>query len=134
MSRHQKISVESCINFKLMSRREIDVATWIMSRQEIRGRDLNSNLGQSTLKSTIECIGIRAKLRNPINTQLPRRGTQVGGESERKIWVAEGFTLSFLFFSFLFLFFSFSIFRRFRAVYFLSLLFSFYFLDLDVIV
>ena len=109
---------------------------------------MNSNLGQSTLKSTTECIGIRAQLRNPINTQLPRRGNQVGGEAERKIWVAKGFTLSFLFFSFLFfsflffsflffsfLFFSFSVFRRFRVDYFfLFSLFSFYFLDLDVIV
>ena len=78
---------------------------------------MNSNLGQSTLKSTTDCIGIRAQLRNPINTQLPRRRNQVGGELERKIWVAEGFTLSFLFFSFLF--FSFSVFRRFRVDYFL---------------
>ena len=84
-----------------MSQREIDVATWMMSRQGILSRDLNSNLGQSTWKSTTKFIGIRAQLRNPINTQLPRRGKQVGGEAEQKIWVAEGFTLSFSFFSYL---------------------------------
>ena len=96
---------------------------------------MNSNLGQSTWKSTTECIGIRAQERNPINKQLPRRGNQVEGEAERKIWVAEGFTLSFLFFSFLFFsLFSFSVFRRFRVDYFSFSLFSFYFLDLDVIV
>ena len=89
---------------KLMSRRENDVATWMMSRQGTRGRDLNSNMGQSTWKSTKECIGIRAQQRNPINKQLLRRKGQVGGEAERKIWVAEGFTLSFSFFSFLIFF------------------------------
>ena len=93
---------------------------------------MNSNLGQSTLKSTTECIGIRAQLRNPINRQLPRRRNEVGGESERKIWVAKGFTFSFLFFSFLF-FFCFPSFF-FRVDYFSFPLFSFYFLDLDVIV
>ena len=93
---------------------------------------MNSNLGQSTLKSTTECIGIRAQLRNPINRKLPRRRSQVGGESERKIWVAEGFTLSFLFFSFLFFLFFFVVF--FRVDYFSFSLFLFYFLDLDVIV
>ena len=94
-----------------MSRRENDVTTWMMSRQGTRGRDLNSNMGQSTWKSTKECIGIRAQQRNPINKQLPRRKGQDGGEAERKIWVAEGFTLSFSFFSFLFFsFFSFFLF------------------------
>ena len=87
-----------------MSRRENDVATWMMSRQGTRERDLNSNMGQSTWKSTKECIGIRAQQRNPINKQLLRRKGQVGGEAERKIWVAEGFTLSFSFFSFLIFF------------------------------
>ena len=83
-----------------MSRRDIDVATWMMSRQGIKGRDMNSNMGQSTWKSTKECIGIRAQQRNPINKQLPMSKRQVEGEAERKIWVAEGFTLfSFLFFS-----------------------------------
>ena len=60
-------------------------------------------MGQSTWKSIKECIGIRAQLRNPINTQLPRRKRQAVGEAEREIWVAEGFILfffSFLFFSF----------------------------------
>ena len=75
-------------------------------------------MGQSTWKSTKECIGIRAQLRNPINTQLPRRKMQAVGEAEREIWVAEGFIL---FFFFSFLFFSF-------------LLFWFYFLELGVIV
>ena len=68
-------------------------------------------MGQSTWKSTKECIGIRAQQRNPINKQLPRRKRQVAGEAERKIWVAEGFTLfffSFLFFIFFSLF-SFSV-------------------------
>ena len=81
-----------------------------MSRQGICGRNLSSDLGQSTWKSTQECIGIRAQLRNPINTQLPRRKTQAVGEAEREIWVAEGFILfffSFLFFSFLFFYFGF---------------------------
>ena len=73
---------------KLMSRREIDVATWMMSRQGARGRELNSNMGQSTWKSTKECIGIRAQQRNPINKQLPRRRKQVAGEAEGEIWVA----------------------------------------------
>ena len=94
---------------------------------------MNSNLGQSTWKSTTECIGIMAQLRNPINMQLPRRKRQVGGEAERMIWVAEGFTLSFSFFSFLFFIFFFC-FRPFRLDYFSFSLFSFYFLDLDVIV
>ena len=58
-------------------------------------------MGQSTWKSTKVCIGIKAQLRNPINTQLPRRKTQAVGEAEREIWVAEGCILYFLFFSFL---------------------------------
>ena len=77
------------------------------SRKGIRGRDLNSNMGQSTWKSIKECIGIRAQLRNPINKQLPRGDKKAVGEAERKIWVAEGFILfffSFLFFIFIFLF------------------------------
>ena len=70
MSRHQEQPIEACRRLELMSRqeidvatsrttssklhrlnlmsrREIDVATWIMSRQRTRGRDLNSNMGQS---------------------------------------------------------------------------------------
>ena len=43
---------------KLMSRREIDVATWMMLRQGTRGRDLNSNMGQSTWKSTKNALGL----------------------------------------------------------------------------
>ena len=74
-------------------------------------------MGQSTWKSIKECIGIGAQLRNPINTQLPKRKMQAVGEAEREIWVAEGFILFF----FSYLFFSF-------------LLFWFYFLELDVIV
>ena len=101
---------------KLMSQQENDVATWMMSRQGTRGRNLNSNMGQSTWKSTKECIGIRAQQRNPINKQLPRRKGQVGGEAERKIWVAEGFTLSFSFFSFLIFFLFFLFFLLFSSL------------------
>ena len=91
-------------------------------------------MGQSTWKSTKECIGIRAQQRNPINKQLPRSKRKVEGEAERKIWVAEGFTL-FFFFSFLFFsLFSFFCFRHFRLDYFHISLFLFYFPDLDVIV
>ena len=108
---------------KLMSRREIDVAIWMMSRQGTRGRDLNSNMGQSTWKSTKECIRIRAQQRNPINKQLPRSKRQVEGKAERKIWVAEGFTL--FFFSFLFFIFFFC-FRRYRLDYFDLSLFIFF--------
>ena len=66
-------------------------------------------MGQSTWKSIKECIGIRAQLRNPINTQLPKRKKEAGvGEAKRKIWVAEGFVLFFfLFFSFIFFLFYF---------------------------
>ena len=104
-----------------------------MSRQGIRGRDLNSNMGQSTWNSTKEYIGIRAKQRNPINKQLPRRKREVEGVAEGKIWVAEGFILFFfLFFSFLISFFF--CFRHYRLDYFHLSLFLFYFLDLDVIV
>ena len=67
---------------------------------------MNSKLGQTTLKSTAEYIGIRAQLRNPINRQLPIKRRQVAGEAEVEIWVAYGFI--FIFFSFLFFFFSFS--------------------------
>ena len=49
---------------------------------------MNSNLGLATLKSTAGYIGIRAQLKNPINTQLPRIGKQVAGASEVEIWVA----------------------------------------------
>ena len=109
-----------------MSRQEIDVATWMMSRQGTRGRDMNSNMGQSTWKSTKECIGIRAQQRNPINKQLPRRTRQVEGEAERKIWVAEGFTL--FFFSFLFfIFFSFSVSIVIEGIIFIFLYFCFIF-------
>ena len=70
-------------------------------------------MGQSTWKSTKECIRIRAQLRNLINTQLPRRKTQAVGEAEREIWVAEGFILFyFLFFSFLFFSFILVLFSR----------------------
>ena len=66
-------------------------------------------MGQSMWKSTKECIGIRAQLRNPINTQLPMRKAKAVGEAEREIWVAEGFILFFfLFFSFLLFWFYFS--------------------------
>ena len=43
---------------KLMSRRENNVATWMMSRQGTRGHDLNSNMGQSTWKSTKTALGL----------------------------------------------------------------------------
>ena len=91
-----------------MSRHEIDVATWMLSRQENRGHDVNSNLGLGTLKSTAGYIGIRAQLGNPINTQLPKIVKQVAGEVEGEIWVARtSFCFSFLFFFFfLFLLFS----------------------------
>ena len=49
---------------------------------------MNSKLGQTTLKSKAEYIGIRAQLRNPINRQLPRKRRQVAGEAEVEIWVA----------------------------------------------
>ena len=55
-----------------MSRHEIDVATWKLSRQENLGRDVNSDLGLGALKSTAGYIGIRAQIRNPINRKLPR--------------------------------------------------------------
>ena len=66
---------------------------------------MNSNLGLATLKSTAGYIGIRAQLKNPINTQLPRIVKQVAGEAEGEIWVAWAsfFLFSFLFFSFLLL-------------------------------
>ena len=67
-------------------------------------------MGQSTWKSTKECIRIRAQLRNPINTQLPRRKTQAVGEAVREIWVADDFILFFFsFLSFYFIFFSFNL-------------------------
>ena len=93
---------------------------------------MNSNLGLGTLNSTAGYIGIRAQLKNPINTQLPRIVKQVAGEAEGEIWVAWAsfFLFYFLFFSFSYLFY----FRRFRADYFLVFLLSLYFLDLDVIV
>ena len=75
-------------------------------------------MGHSMWKSTKECIGIRAQLRNPINTQLHRRKTKAVGEAEREICVAEGFILfffSFLLFYFLFLFFSFILFSGARC-------------------
>ena len=87
---------------------------------------MNSNMGQSTWKSTIECIGIRAQERNPINKQLPRRKKQVAGEAERNIWVAEGFILYFFIFIFFlyFFFIFFFCFRRYRLDYFhISLIF-----------
>ena len=93
---------------------------------------MNSNLGLATLKSTAGYIGIRAQLKNPINTQLPRIVKYVAGKAEGEIWEAWA---SFLFFSFLFFSSSyFFYFRRFRADYFLVFLLSLYFLDLDVIV
>ena len=66
---------------------------------------MNSNLGLATLNSKAGYIGIRAQLKNPINTQLPRIVKQVAGEAEGKIWVAWAsfFFFSFLFFSFLLL-------------------------------
>ena len=59
-------------NSKSMSQNEIDVATWKRLQQERRSRDLNSKMGQTTLKPTAGYIGIRAQLRNPINRKLPR--------------------------------------------------------------
>ena len=94
---------------------------------------INNNLSKflevmTELERNMNTLGMR-------QDELPKRGNQVGGETERKIWVAEVFTLSFLFFSFLFFsLFSFSVFHRFRVDYFSFSLFSFYFLDLDVIV
>ena len=61
---------------------------------------MNSNLGLGTLKSTAGYIGIRAQLKNPINTQLPRIVKQVAGEAEGEIWVAWA-SFFFIFFSFL---------------------------------
>ena len=92
---------------------------------------MNSNLGLATLKSTAGCIGIRAQLKNAINTQLPRIVKHVAGEAEGEIWVSwASFFFSFLFYSSSY----FIYFRRFRADYFLVFLLSLYFLDLDVII
>ena len=69
-------------------------------------------MGQSTWKSTTECIGIKGQQRNPRNKQLPRRKRQVASEAERKIWVAEGFNLfffSFRFFIYFLFYFSISV-------------------------
>ena len=41
-------------------------------------------MGQSTWKSIKECIGIRAQLRIPINTQLPKRKKVGSGRSRTK--------------------------------------------------
>ena len=69
---------------------------------------MNSNMGQSTWKSTKECIGIRAQLRNPINTQLPRRKKAGSGRSRTKD--LGSLRLHFIFFfSFLLFFFLFSV-------------------------
>ena len=64
---------------------------------------MNSNLGLGTLNSTAGYIGIRAQLKNPINTQLPRIVKQVAGEAEGEIWVAWASFFYFILFSFLFL-------------------------------
>ena len=92
-------------NSKSMSRHEIDVATWKRSQQERRSRDLNSKLGQTTLKPTAGYIGIRAQLRNPINRKLPRE--KKAGRRRIRSRDLGSLRLHFLFFSFSFFFFSF---------------------------
>ena len=112
-------------NSKSMSRHEIDVATWKRSQQERRSRDLNSKLGQTTLKPTAGYIGIRAQLRNPINRKLPREKK----EGRRRIRSRDlgSLRLHFLFLFFFFLFFIFLVSVIFRVAYFLFHLFLFYF-------
>ena len=121
-------------NSKSMSRHEVDVATWKRSQQERRSRDLNSKLGQTTLKPTAGYIGIRAQLRNPINRKLPRE-KKAGRRRIRSRDLGSlrlHFLFLFFFFSFLFLIFLVSV--VFRVAYFSFHLFLFYFLDLGVIV
>ena len=119
-------------NSKSMSQQEIDVATWKKSQQEIRSRDLNSKLGQTTLKPTAGYIGIRAQLRNPINRKLPRE--KKAGRRRIRSRDLGSLRLHFLFFSFLFFIFFILVSVVFRVAYFSFHLFLFYFLDLDVIV
>ena len=120
-------------NSKSMSRHEIDVTRWKRSQQERRSRDLNSKLGQTTLKPTADYIGIRAQLRNPINRKLPRE-KKVGRRRIRSRDLGS-LRLHFIFLFFFFLFFSlFLVFVVFRVDYFSFNLFLFHFLDLGVIV
>ena len=114
-------------NSKSMSRHEIDVATWKRSQQERRSRDLNSKLGQTTLKPTAGYIGIRAQLRNPINRKLPRE--KKAGRRRIRSRDLGSLRLHFLFFIFFIL-----VSVVFRVAYFSFHLFLFYFLDLGVIV
>ena len=75
---------------------------------------MNSKLGQTTLKSTAEYIGIRAQLRNPINRQLPRKKKAGRRRSRSRDLGSLRLHFLFLFFSFLFFsLFSFFSFRRF---------------------
>ena len=98
-------TLSRCRDMRSMSRHEIDVATWKRSQQERRSRDLNSKLGQTTLKPTAGYIGIRSQLRNPINRKLP--GEKKAGRRRIRSRDLGSLRLHFLFFS---LFFSF---RRF---------------------
>ena len=129
-------NLSRCRDMRSMSRHEIDVATWKRSQQERRSRDLNSKLGQTTLKPTAGCIGIRAQLRNPINRKLPREKKGRSQAHQRRDLGSLRLHFLFLFFSFSFLFFVFfSSVVFFRVAYFpFHLFFLFYFLDLGVIV
>ena len=129
MSRHPKRSTETCkgtdwcrdnMNDPLKGCRTLsrcrDMRSmsrqWKRSQQERRSRDLNSKLGQATLKPTAGYIGIRAQLRNPINGKLPRE-KKVGCRRIRSRDLGS-LRLHFLFLFFFFLFFSlFFSFRRF---------------------
>ena len=73
---------------------------------------MNNKLGQTTLKSTAEYIGIRAQLRNPINRQLPRK--KKAGRKRIKSRDLGSLRLHFLFLFFSFLFFSLFSFFSFR--------------------
>ena len=124
-------------DLKLMSRQHHDVATWKKSQQERRSRDLNSKMGQTTLKPTAGYIGIRAQMRNPINTQLPREKKASRRRIRKRDLGSLRLNFLFLFFFFFFLFFSFLYFLVsvvFRVAYFPFHLLLFYFLDLGVIV
>ena len=68
---------------------------------------MNINLGLGTLKSTAGYIGIRAQLKNPINTQLPRIVKLSCRRSRKRDLGSLGFIFffSFLFFLILFLLF-----------------------------
>ena len=93
---------------------------------------MNSDFSLGTLKSIASYIGIRAQLKT-----YKYAATQNSKASCRRIRKEELGSLGFFFFilfSFLLFLFIFLLFRNFRADYFLVFLFSFYFLDLDVIV